>query len=84
MLTSQVRSVLLLIHDTEGYVNINHEDMEELLWEERLNEEELVKIIEESIPNAFVEENMDNKCILNLSYDVKPSWKSVKMPLHSK
>ena len=44
---------------SEGFADINHEDIEELLREESLNEEEFVELIDESTSNAFVGENMD-------------------------
>ncbi|XP_017754456.1 PREDICTED: tigger transposable element-derived protein 1-like [Eufriesea mexicana] len=56
---------------SEGFSDINREDIEELLREESLNEEELVESIDESTSNSFVEENADNEFVSNFGCDVK-------------
>ena len=56
----------------EGFVDLSHEDVEELLWEESLNEEELLEFIDASTSNVSVEENADNESVTNfISDDVK-------------
>ena len=55
----------------EGFADINHQDVEELLQEETLDEEELMELIDDaSTSNALIDENMDNEWVPNF-YDVK-------------
>ena len=53
----------------EGFADINHQDVEELLQEETLDEEELMELIDDaSTSNALIDENMDNEWVPNFNY----------------
>ena len=53
----------------EGFADLSHEDVEELLRKESLNEEELLLFIDASTSNVSVEENADNESVTNVTLD---------------
>ncbi|GFS71079.1 hypothetical protein NPIL_143991 [Nephila pilipes] len=58
---------------SKGFSDVKHEDIEELLWEESLNDKKLV-LIDKSISNTFEEENTDNESVSTFSYYIKKGW----------